>query len=86
MIPTEAAFRAMDKQVQEAQAIILRLELALAEALQPVGCDFHHIDSHGVELVATDSALHIACDGRILSVELPPGVRLGRCGYQGAKQ
>ena len=75
---TEAAFLAMDKQVQEAQALILDLELKLSEAWQPVGGDFRHVDRHGVELVATDSALHIACDGRILSVELPDGVRLGR--------
>lgn len=79
MIPTQAAFQAMDKQVQEAQAIILRLELELSElrAWQSVGKDFRHVDQYGVELVATDSALHIARDGRILSVELPPGVRLG---------
>ena len=77
MILTEAAFAAMDKQVQEAQSLILRLELALSEALQPVGGDFRHVDRHGAELVVTDSALHIACDGRILSVELPAGVRLG---------
>lgn len=78
MILTQAAFEAMDKQVQEAQALILRLELALSEALRPVGGDFRHVDRHGVELVVTDSALHIGSAGKFLSVELPDGVRLGR--------
>ena len=74
------AFHAMEQQVQEAQAIILRLELALSEALRPVDGNFCHVDRHGVQLTVTEGAIHLACGWLVMSVELPDGVRLGRCG------